>query len=242
MDSASPPSRKPLAHYQEMIRDSRPELSEDSAEFRGALLLLLFDAVGTNVDRLVRRSGLPREFVARGVRRLIDNGWLAQQEANSETRWCERPPSCRHFWLDVEVLLGLSHRRITETGEAEWAPVGEWVKDYDYQGARSGAAGIHNQYRKVTLHDPEPVLSSESDDEESAPELPEAAKKNPDFGGAEAQPREAASDSDFLGSVPEGELLGTDAGEEEDRTSRDEPARNDADLLVSDWSGANWLS
>nr|MBA2671058.1 hypothetical protein [Gemmatimonadota bacterium] len=106
-----------------MISEPRPELARESAEFRGGLLLLLIDAYGSNVDRLVRRSGLPREFVARGVRRLIDNGWMTQGDAAS--RWCENPPECRHFWLDVEVLLGLSHRRVSDTGETEWAPVGQ---------------------------------------------------------------------------------------------------------------------
>jgi hypothetical protein len=226
-----------ISEYAAMIRECRPELAPESAEFRGGLLLLLVDSYGPNVDRLVRRSGLPREFVARGVRRLIDNGWMTQGDAPA--RWSETPPACRPFWLDVEVLLGLSHRRVSDTGETEWAPVGQWVKDFEYQGARAENNALHNEYRKIELHDPEPDFEGPEGNggEMSAAATPSDAE----FTVAEARDRQHPVASEFLGSVSADDLLG---GNESADASPGRPsgAPSQPQALVEDWSGANWLS
>jgi len=228
--------RKKLAEYQTMIEVNRPGLSPEGSEFRGALLLLMVHEIGANVARLVRRSGLPREFVARGVRRLVDNGWTA--DARTPSNWPEEPPSCEPFWRDVQVLLGLSHRRVTEEGQIEWAPVGEWVKDYDYQGARSGELAIHNEYRKVVLHDPEPVLV-DSDDGSSTGDASQQPRADDELTVAVPTSREAPLDAPvFLGGSPS-DLLGATNPPKPGKKSA---AANDAALLVEDWSGANWLS
>jgi hypothetical protein len=220
-----------------MIRRSRPDLEVDSDPYRGALLLLLVDAFGVNIDRLVRLTGMPREVVARGIRRLIDNGWASQSE--NGPRWCPVPPDCRNFWLDVEVLLGLSQCRIAEDGSPEWAPVGEWIKDFEYQGARAERTGLHNTYRKIALHDPEPVIEAGEHEEESEPVVPAPAPRQSDFTVIESGDRtKAAPDSGFLGVPEAGDLLDSDS--EPSDTSRARP--NDAGVLVGDWSGANWLS
>ncbi|CAN5653311.1 hypothetical protein BH23GEM6_BH23GEM6_11860 [soil metagenome] len=227
--------RKKLAEFQTMIEVNRPGLSSESPEFRGALLLLMIDEIGANVARLVRRSGLPREFVARGVRRLVDNGWTA--DARTASGWPEHPPACEPFWRDVQVLLGLSHRRITGEGRVEWAPVGEWVKDYDYQGARTGDLAIHNEYRKVTLHDPEPQFARDSEDG-SAGNISSVPPADDELTVAVPISREEPADSPiFLGGTPT-ELLG---GTNSPRTGKKPPVANDAGLLVDEWGGANWL-
>jgi hypothetical protein len=221
-----------------MIGDARPELARESAEFHGGLLLLLVDAYGANVDRLVRRSGLPREFVARGVRRLIDNGWMSQGDAPA--RWSESPPECRHFWLDVEVLLGLSHRRVSETGETEWAPVGQWVKDFEYQGARAENNALHNEYRKIELHDPEPEFEGADASDGAAPA--QAVPADPEFTVAEARDRPPPAASEFLGSVAVDDLLGETEKATSSAARQPIPAPGKPEVLMEDWSGANWLS
>jgi hypothetical protein len=242
LDSAPAAPRLQRSECETLIRRFRPELAEQSDEFRGGVLLLLADVYGTNVDRLVRRSGLPGDFVARGVRRLIDNGWMAQPA--TQPRWCPTPPDCEHFWLDVEVLLGLSQRRLSEDGRPEWAPVGKWVKDFEYLGARSERMEIHNEYRSIERHDPEPVLSADEEDEE----LDSAAAPVADRFLTVPEPRareiavrahDSSDDDRFLGSVPADQLLGADSS---GSVPSADPRRNDAGLLVGDWSSANWLS
>jgi hypothetical protein len=223
-----------ISEYAAMIRECRPELAPESAEFRGGLLLLLVDSYGPNVDRLVRRSGLPREFVARGVRRLIDNGWMTQGDAPA--RWSETPPACRPFWLDVEVLLGLSHRRVSDTGETEWAPVGQWVKDFEYQGARAENNALHNEYRKIEFHDPEPDFET---GDGAVAETPVPA--DPEFVVLEARKRQPQATPEFLGRVAADDLLG--GGKEvTSSTAQSSRAPDKPQILVDDWSGANWLS
>ncbi len=244
LDNEPAAPRLQLSDCEALIRRFRPELAANSDEFRGAVLLLLADVYGTNVDRLVRRSGLPRDFVARGIRRLIDNGWMTQPA--TLPRWCPTPPDCQHFWLDVEVLIGLSHRRLSDDGRPEWARVGKWVKDFEYQGARSERVAIHNEYRTIELHDPEPDLSTEDDDVE----LAAVAAPGPDhsFTVPEPRAREASerprpsagpAQAGFLGSVPADQMLGSEAASGTPATSQ---RGNDAGLLVGDWSSANWLS
>jgi hypothetical protein len=235
-ESVPAPPRLQRADCEAMIRGFRPALSPDSAEFRGGVLLLLVDAYGLNVERLVRRSGLDRDFVARGVRRLIDNGWMA--ESGTDPRWFPTPAECGHFWLDVEVLLGLAQRRVADDGTPEWARAGEWVKDFDYQGPRHERVEIHNQYRKVVPHDPEPTFEGfdgEETEEATAPLAAVAADGA--FGVQEPRDRVASPTlSGFLGDASDAKLLGANARPAADGTG------NDAGLLVGDWSSANWLS
>jgi hypothetical protein len=222
------PPRTSLHDHQALIRECRPELPADTPEFQGALLLLLIDTYGMNVERLVRRSGLPRDFVARGVRRLIDNGWMVP--SGDALRWCEIPPACRHFWLDVDVLLGLAQRRVSETGEPEWARAGEWVKDYEYQGSRADPVSIHNEYRKIVLHDPQPEERHDAPEKADAAALEVATEADLALEGP--GDRTSAGDADGLSTTTA-----------VDRQSKSPPTLpNDAGLLLGDWSSANWLS
>src|SRR5690606_2678662 len=90
--------RKVLEEARVTIATARPDLNPDTATYQAALVLLVGGSVRFNVDRIARIAGLDRTFVARAVRRFVDNGvWL-----NGETvrEWDERELGPA-FWRDV---------------------------------------------------------------------------------------------------------------------------------------------
>ena len=153
--SPSEPLQDRLAAARSAVARARPVLAPDSDEYGAALLLLLSRDSGFNVDRLTGRSRLPREFVARCLRRLADNGWWVDGAVRCD--WEAEGATADHFWLDVEVALGRRLRRVTEAGDLEWAPPHEgWVKEFEYA-SKDADPAIYNQYRNLARYDPEPV-------------------------------------------------------------------------------------
>lgn len=117
-----------------------PDRSPMALTFRAALLLLAAREVGQNVDRLAARTGTTRSFVARCARRLLDHGVWADGETVCE--WGDEGPAHPSFWNDVAVAEGKMCRRVDETGAFEWAPVGDWIKFYEYRDP-SRPSGAH---------------------------------------------------------------------------------------------------
>lgn len=149
----TPPDR--LAAARSAIARARPDVDPGSDEFGAAILLLLSRDSGFNVDRLSARSRLPREFVARCLRRLADNGWWVDGQVLCD--WGAEGAAADHFWMDVRVALGELLRRTSASGGLEWAPPHEgWVKDFEY-GARDTDREIYNRYRDLARYNPEPV-------------------------------------------------------------------------------------
>jgi len=175
------PAVRPRAGLSEVLADvarARPELSPESDHHRAAVLLLLIDGTGLNVDRLASRSGFPREFVARCLRRLVDNGWRVESAGRSDSG----PGAAlqEHFWWDVDVALGRRLRRVTEEGDPEWAPLDRWVKEFEYAGRSSENPGVHNEYRHIPPHNPDPAPpSAGAEEEDDAPPTRRASVPEP---------------------------------------------------------------
>jgi hypothetical protein len=98
----------------------------------------------------------------------VDNG--VQLDARLATRWWKDYMATKEFWLDVEVALGRYLRRTGADGRPEWAPAGEWVKNFDYRRGEPEPATV-NEYHRIEPYDPEPVAAEEA---EAIPERPPA--------------------------------------------------------------------
>jgi hypothetical protein len=190
-----------------------------SSEWQAALILLEAAKVGPNVDRLVLRTRLPREFVARALRRLIDNSfWL---DGVLYVTWCADSGSTDGFWDDVDVALGRSLRRIGADGKPEWAAVREWVKWFEYRGVSGAPSSIQNDYHTIAEYNPDPIPSSPIHEEEADLQqhlAPPAPQTRSDATSSEAdvyQQRGAQSPT-----------LSLSVGSE---------------LLIGDWATADWL-
>jgi hypothetical protein len=138
----------------ERLVGARPDLSPHSPDWQAAVLLLHASSVGLNVDRLVLRTGFPREFVARSLRRLVDNScWI---DGELQAKWTLNDLRSGDFWMDVGVALGHCLRRLDERGKPEWAPVGgAWVKEFNYRSAGRPEDPIHNRYLAIAPADPD---------------------------------------------------------------------------------------
>lgn len=145
---------QPRATARQRVERARPDLDQDSPEFRAAVLLLLASEIGFNVDRIVSRTLYPRDFVARCLRRLVDNG--VRVDGHLFTTWSGENIATDDFWLDVQVALGRSLRRIGPRGTPEWAPVGDWVKDFDFRVRGDGPATTANEYHPKGSLEPGP--------------------------------------------------------------------------------------
>lgn len=118
------------------IRAARPDLAADTPAFRAAVVLLAGPRHGFNIDRIARRYGLARPWVAACVRRLVDNGVWAGGTAACPWHHADDP----RFWNDAAVAEGRMLRR--SVGECvEWAPPGRWEKAYDFVGPQSEPGG-----------------------------------------------------------------------------------------------------
>jgi hypothetical protein len=112
------------------IRRYNSDLEKDSVTFRVAVILLAGLEYGHNIDRISRRTGCERAFVARVARRLTDNGvWNA---GVTVADWSSTDEASGTFWNDVAVAEGKMCRRIGPTGQIEWAPAGFWNKSFHY--------------------------------------------------------------------------------------------------------------
>ncbi|HET7273974.1 MAG TPA: hypothetical protein VFI91_02275 [Longimicrobiaceae bacterium] len=228
--TVSPPHKaRSLEAARALIERARPDLSVESPEYQGALVLLHTRDIGLNVHRMAMRTKLPREFVARCLRRLADNAcWV---DGEMRISWCDDPTTCRSFWLDVEVALGRRLRRINDAGKPEWAEIGGWVKDFNYKGRQEVRAEVTNDYIEIAPHDPEPVVPQEE------PEAPAGPSPNPNavptrlWAGRLAPPA-LPQQPKWLGSAEDSG--DSDADSAEDSTT-------DGSMLVDSWTGAGWL-
>ena len=131
--AAPPASTDPRAR----LRALRPDLPCEGASFRAALVLLAAPDAGFNIDRVARRTGVPRHWVAACARRLRDNGVWGPDGAR--VAWSG--PEDFRFWNDVGVAEGRLLRRRDAHGKTEWAPAGAWAKAYDYVGPQADPGG-----------------------------------------------------------------------------------------------------
>lgn len=132
-----------LEALRERVRRYNSDIDPDSPRFRAAVLLLAGSVWGHNVDRLARRTGYDRAFVARCARRLIDNGvW---QNGRTIGDWSLSDEASGSFWNDVGVAEGVLCRRVGADGLIEWAPPGYWNKHYEF--VDSGEQGLSVHYR-----------------------------------------------------------------------------------------------
>jgi len=112
------------------IRRYNGGLDPEGETFGSALILLAACEYGQNVDVLARRTGLPRAFVARCARRLIDNGvWVG---GRTVAEWAPDNPASGSFWNDAAVAEGKMCRRTRSEGSLEWAPAGFWNKSFHF--------------------------------------------------------------------------------------------------------------
>jgi hypothetical protein len=204
------------------VERARPGLAAGSEERRAAVLLLLAREGRLNIERLVARTRYPRDFVARCVRRLVDNGWLGGGGVRCE--WVADGAASRAFWADVDVALGRMLRRTGEDGRLEWAPVGGWVKHFEYSAPPAREGEVGNHYREIPAYDPEPEAPLAD-----APETPAADPVGP----ARERPRpRIAPPTAQLPRVRRPEL---------DRPAASLPASPPGGMLVDGWGKAEWL-
>lgn len=117
-----------IRDFEARIRRYNSDLDSSSITFRSAVILLAGLEFGHNIDRVARRTGYDRPFVARVARRLIDNGvWNA---GVTVADWSSSDEASGTFWNDVAVAEGKMCRRIGPTGQIEWAPAGFWNKSF----------------------------------------------------------------------------------------------------------------
>jgi hypothetical protein len=156
-ESDAAPSFAPPPTPDAIIALARAELARDCPEYQGANLLLHARETGPNVDRLARRTGYRREFVAQCLRRLVDNSCWVDGELRAN--WAaDAAVYSAQFWLDVDVALGRCLKRINADGKPEWSPAGgDWVKDFNYRGATVADTSVHNEYYAITPYNPAPV-------------------------------------------------------------------------------------
>lgn len=123
-----------FAAIRERLAALGSEAVPGSQDHEAAIILLAAEAIGQNIDRLARFTGIPREKIARSARRLVDNGvW---HEGDTVSPWVDTPSDSASFWSDVAVANGGLCRRMGEDGMPEWAPQGYWRKHYEYVGPR----------------------------------------------------------------------------------------------------------
>lgn len=139
------------------ITHIRPELSPDSPTFAAAVILLCAEDAGCNIERLARRTGIPRQQISACARRLFDNGvWV---DGRAEYAW--KDPRETEFWNDVAVAEGRFCRRRDELGRMEWAEAGAWRKAYDYVRAGTslnGTAVLYLTDEPAPAPQPEPEM------------------------------------------------------------------------------------
>lgn len=209
------------------VQRVRPGLAADSPECRAGVVLLLAREAGFNVDRLVLRTGYPRSFVSLVVRRLADNAFWLGGEFRCD--WSAQGAAAPNFWLDVDVALGRRLRRVA--GESfEWAPLGEWVKEFEYRSAESALSGpICNAYRAAPEH---PVYEAVPLSEAA----PEPLRLVDEFGAEayEEEDEDEAEDADD-------EALEEDEAEEEAAAPAPRAPVAAHGMLLGDWASANWL-
>lgn len=106
-----------------------------SEAFNAALLLVASVDIGPNVERLSRRTGVPRPFASKCGRRLVDSGvWSGGCTVGEWVADPTLPFVSDAFLQDVAVAEGRLLRRVGTGGRFEWAPIGRWTKSFDGSG------------------------------------------------------------------------------------------------------------
>jgi hypothetical protein len=114
------------------LRQLGVEAAAGSDRFNAALMLVASVDIGPNVERLSRRTGVPRPFASRCGRRLVDNGvWTGGCTVGDWVADPTLPFASEAFLQDVGVAEGRLLRRVGSGGSFEWAPIGHWSKSFD---------------------------------------------------------------------------------------------------------------
>jgi hypothetical protein len=113
-----------------------------SDTFRAAILLIAAAEFGQNLERLARRTGVPRPFASKCARRLIDSGvWSGGQTV---APWVSDPGARDAFMQDVAVAEGKLLRRAGPGGRLEWAPAGSWNKNFEKSDEAEGISATYS--------------------------------------------------------------------------------------------------
>ncbi|MBW3629452.1 MAG: hypothetical protein KY464_09160 [Gemmatimonadetes bacterium] len=234
LDTNQQPARRftsDVASVHAEVQRARPNLRSEDPEYRAAVLLLLIHDTGFNVDRLTVRTRFPREFVARCLRRLSDNGWWVDGADTCD--WGEERASHEHFWWDVDVALGRRLRRVTGDGERHWAGLDGWVKEFEYAARNAEASGVYNEYRHIPRYNPDPVFNSGPEEEEETVDPPAVAR-------AAAQPR-TVSPTPVAAQQPASEQVEWLGAPPQAQTPPAPAASPASSGLVQGWGEVKWL-
>ena len=195
----------PLEKLRKQIAWLRTEVDPESSRFGAAVLLLSSAVLEQNIDKLARFTGLPREFVARCARRLVDNGvW---RNGALVTSWKDPAADRSDFWRDVEVAEGKLCRRLGDGERPEWAPPGEWWKSYDFT-ERKSEVGIVAKYETRQRWSPEPdpmyldMEVEESEEVAAVADGKDAGSAPRGRPGGDAKPVSAEVQGFLAGSMP----------------------------------------
>jgi hypothetical protein len=140
-----------------------------SDSYQAAIMLIAAAELGQNLERLARRTGVPRPFASKCARRLIDNGvWSAGQTISP---WVSDPGARDAFARDVAVAEGKLLRRVGPGGHLEWAPAGSWNKSFERSGEDAGLSTI---YFDVAPRAEQPVPLASELENPSKPATPPA--------------------------------------------------------------------
>ena len=204
-----PDIRSLVASARSEVECSGSGLDPESPVYRAAVLLLVVQESGFNVDRLSRATGFSREFVARCLRHLVDNGWWV--DGTSTCDWRRERATSEHFWWDVDVALGRRLRRVSAAGEPQWAEPSGWVKEFEYAARTSDTNLVYNAYRHIPPHNPSAVYLSPGDEqgdevsaEAEAAAPPSSEQTTDDLQPETSQPPEPPVVPRWLGE-PDGE-------------------------------------
>jgi hypothetical protein len=121
-----------------------------SDTYHAAILLIASAEMGQNLERLARRTGVPRPFASKCARRLIDNGvWAGGQTMSA---WVSDPAAREAFAKDVAVAEGKLLRRTGPGGRMEWAPAGSWNKGYEKSDENAGLSATYTDVAPRAEH------------------------------------------------------------------------------------------
>lgn len=155
------------------IEALRPDLDPETETFKAAVVLVTGGIVGQGIHKLAAATGYATEFVARCARRLVDNGVWPDGMAFTDLH---EGVGSDAFWADVAVAEGKLCRRRNEDGSIQWAPPGQWWKEFDF--VSKAVTGGPVRYQLATIA-PSSALKDELTEVEEEPELPRITRIRP---------------------------------------------------------------
>lgn len=136
---------------------ANPALDPDSFTAKAALLLLVAERLGQNIDRLSRLTGCERELVARCARRWHDSGvWDAGQTVSP---WVEHGPSHPSLWKDVKVAEGVLWRTTGADGTIHWVAPGARIEPQEPQSLDPVRPELYRRKRGAPASEPHEMQS-----------------------------------------------------------------------------------